>query len=353
MPPEESVHIDSESNTLEISNLTISDPDLVDYFGDRATEEEVQRALKVGVLSLEVAETSREVDYIEHAVTELQHEFESHIDDFTEEVESQLEENSTLIEDELDPTTDGTPTNDLKESLEQELQDVRSQIDQQFGHNELRKRTTHKGDDFEETLGHIIQDLTIGPMDDVEHTGNKSGSLNESKRGDYVITTEDGLRIVIEAKDRTSNLSKPEIKNQLDEAIRNREADTGLLVSRNASALPTTDVGWFHEFDPKRSVVVLSEDVDDEINPRFFKFAYNWSRIRAQQAQIELSEDIDAAWVDEQLEHLKDDIEDLQEMRDQAETIQQTAEELEKDLRGKETKLLRTLSEIRNEIVTT
>lgn len=267
MSEDETVDFDSETGTLRIRDLTVSDPDVVDFFDERATEADVIQALRVGVISLEVAETSREVDYVEQAITELRHDFQTHVDDFVEVIEEQLEENTKFIEEELDPASDGTPTNRLKTDIEERIRKLRSTIDQEMGRQEEFQRSTHKGDDFEDQIGHLIQELAIGPFADVEHTGDYGGVLEDCKTGDYVISTEEGYRIVIEVKDWTSGLSKNKIKSELDEAIRNRESDCGLLVSRNASAVPETDIGWFHEFDPQRSVVVLSQSEEDEIRP--------------------------------------------------------------------------------------
>lgn len=352
MSSQESVQYDEEEGAVRISDLEITDPELVEFFEGRDTEAELLRALRVGVLALEVAESSRDVEYVERAVAELRHDFESHIDGFVDDIEDQLEENSALIEDGLDPRSDGTPTNRLKEDLEAELEGVREKISKEMGRLQEFERSTHKGEEFEARVGELISESGIGPFDEVEHTGEREGVLEDNKKGDFVIRTEEGYTIVIEAKDWTGGLSKNKIQSELDEAVRNREADAGLLVSRNASASPETHIGWFHEFDPQRSFVALGQDPDDEIHPAFFKFAYNWARIRAQQAQTELASGVDEGWVASKLERLKEDVDDLQSMRDQAKNIQGAAEELESELHDKEAELLETISDIRREVAT-
>lgn len=352
MANQHSVRYDEDEKTLRIRDLVIDDPDVAGFFQNRATEDDVRRALRVGVLAVEMAETSRDVDYVEQAVSELSNEFQNHVNEFIKEVEEQLEENSALIEDGLNPRADGTPTKQLKEDLGEKIETVLSTINEERGREEVYQLTTHKGDDFEEQLGKIIDELAVGPFDGVEHTAGSEGVLEDCETGDFVITTEEGYRIVIEAKNWTSDLTKNTIKSELDEAIRNRQADAGLLVSRNASAAPQTHIGTFHEFGPKRLYVALSQNPDDDLYPGFFKFAYNWARVRAHQAQAELASDIDEVWVNEQLKRLKEDIDELQSMRDQAKNIQKTAAELESDLNEKEAELLNTLADIKKEIAT-
>lgn len=352
MATTESVSFDEEDQTLHIDSLSIEDPDVSSYFDGRATEEELARVLRVGVLALQVAETSREMDYVEQAVTEMQHEFEGHVDDFVESIEEQLEENSELLTEELDPYEEGTPTNNLMEELKGRIGDVISHIDQELGREEMRQISPHKGDDFEEQVGKLLTNWVAGPLADVQHTGAVSGALGDSKKGDFVVTTDEGYRLAIEVKDWTSSISKNEMDEYLDEAIRNREADCGLFVLKYATAIPQTEMGWFHEFDPQKGVVVLSEDQDDDINPQFLQFAIDWMSVRARQAQRELDTDVDVDWIDEQLTELKDEIEDSQDLRDQATNIKQAASDLEDDIHELERGLLDRLANIRKEMAT-
>jgi hypothetical protein len=79
-----------------------------------------------------------------------------------------------------------------------------------------------------------------GPTDDLEPTGRKSGGKGESKKGDFVITTNDGARIAIEAKNRESDMSKSDIGEYLEKTLQNREVAYVMMVMRNAGAVPAT-----------------------------------------------------------------------------------------------------------------
>ena len=103
-----------------------------------------------------------------------------------------------------------------------------------------RARSAAKGADFEDVLDALLGDLARGAGDLLDRTGTETGALLKSKKGDFVITIDPrvargaDLRIVIEAKDRP--MSMRAIREELREARENRGAAVGVVVFSPAHA---------------------------------------------------------------------------------------------------------------------
>jgi hypothetical protein len=103
-----------------------------------------------------------------------------------------------------------------------------------------RARSAAKGADFEDVLDALLGDLARGAGDLLDRTGTETGALLKSKKGDFVITIDPRvargaeLRVVIEAKDRP--MSMRAIRDELREARENRGAAVGVVVFSPAHA---------------------------------------------------------------------------------------------------------------------
>jgi hypothetical protein len=170
---------------------------------------------------------------------------------------------------------------------------LRDQLSEQKGaeekEEELRGKTTLKGDDFEETVEDILTDLVYGTRNELEYTGETVGEIGDRKVGDFVITLDQtGRRIVVEAKS-DSGYAQPDIKEDLADAVENRYADYGIIVFECESYIPNK-VGYFHEFDSERLSVALSETEDDDVEPGFLRIGFNWAATRAVQGYVDAGE---------------------------------------------------------------
>jgi hypothetical protein len=103
-----------------------------------------------------------------------------------------------------------------------------------------RARSAAKGADFEDVLDVLLGELARGAGDLLDRTGTETGALLKSKKGDFVITMDPrvargaDLRIVVEAKDRP--MSMRAIRDELREARENRGAAVGIVVFSPAHA---------------------------------------------------------------------------------------------------------------------
>jgi hypothetical protein len=103
-----------------------------------------------------------------------------------------------------------------------------------------RARSAAKGGDFENVLGMLLAEFARGAGDLVDRTGDETGEVLRSKKGDFVLTINPertagaDVRVVIEAKDRSMSIR--EIREELREAKENRAAAVGLVVFTPAHA---------------------------------------------------------------------------------------------------------------------
>jgi len=97
-----------------------------------------------------------------------------------------------------------------------------------------RARSAAKGTDFEDLLEGMLADLARGAGDLLDRTATEAGTLLKSKKGDFVLTIDArvargaDLRVVIEAKDRP--MSMRAIREELREARENRGAAIAVVV---------------------------------------------------------------------------------------------------------------------------
>lgn len=358
-----------DDTELHLSDITVRDPEVVEYFEKNGDKAAVRRVLRIGVQAIRAAETTDNVDFVERRFQNLQTIFEQelekfeqeledtfndetgrvpqildgHIDNLEESLQSHLGEEGEFIREALDH--DESPINDVNEKIV----GLRDEIMKEEGREEEYQLGTQKGDDFEDQLEAMMQQRFIGPMDDLESTGTQTGGKGDSKKGDFVITTDTGQRIAIEAKRRTQSMSKSNIGEYLENTLQNREADYAIMVMRNTDGVPTTKMGWFHEFDRERLCVVLSEDPDTDIEWRFLAFAYNWARARVAQSQAD-TDDIDGDAINQELEVIEEQISNFESVQNTARTIRDNAKDIIDDLDEAERTIMQRLGEVKSEL---
>lgn len=394
--------VEVDDNCAHITDVEIADSTVVEYFQQFDNEQERKdafvRALRVGVTTMDLAETSQQEEYVERKFTEMQRDLQEeidriedeveekfgdnghvpqifddhlgqdghlrqHIEDafsedgpFTERLDEELGEDGERIQKALDPDTEGTPTYRLKRTLQDQIQDLRDKIEEQATaeetEEEIRQRTTLKGDDFEGTVENILSNLVYNTSNEVEYTGDTVGEISGRKVGDFVVTLNDtGQRIVVEAKS-DSGYSQRDIKHELADAVENRDADYGIIVFECESYIPNK-VGYFHEFDSERLSVALKETEDDDVEPGFLRIAYNWARTRAVQGYVDSGTAFDPEVIQNAVSEVSDSIDRFSTIRKKTTSIRKTANEIDEELEEIEGEVKSELADIRTEIQTT
>jgi len=402
MAVEESVALKIKDDRAVINDLEITDSRIVDYLNefDNAQEQEdaFMRALRVGVTTMKLAKTSQQEEFVERKFGEMQRDFQGEIERIEDEVEAkfgddgdvpkifedhlgqngnlnqqiedafsddgpfkqrldeELGEDGERIQEALDPDREGTPTYRLKQAFQDQIRSLHDKIEEQAATEEateeIRQRTTLKGDDFEDTVNNILSDLVYGTSDELEFTGETIGEIGSRKVGDFVITLNDtGQRIVIEAKSSTG-YSQRDIKDELDDAIENRDADYGIIVFECESYIPNK-IGYFHEFDNQRLSVALSETNEDDIEPGFLRIAHNWAKTRAVQGYVDSGTAFEPEVVQAAVREVGDSIDRFTTIRKKTTSIKKTANEIDVELDEIEAEVKSELTDIRTEIQTT
>jgi hypothetical protein len=138
--------------------------------------------------------------------------------ELTDRLDEQLGEDGERLQAALDPDSDGTPTNRLKSRLVERIDRLRDKLSEEAGAQEERHLSPRKGEDFEDKVAEMLDDIVYRTNDNVRHTGTEEGDIGE-KVGDHVFTL-DGTdqRIVIESKSE-ADYSESKIRDQLNRAL--------------------------------------------------------------------------------------------------------------------------------------
>jgi len=372
----ENISIDSNANSVVLNEITIQDAELVSYlseFDQGEQEEAVKRALRIGASAMELVGTSKEAEVVENRFSEMEREFEDELDElrdelddrfsedggevprileqhfgddghlkehlndifgsdgqFAERLEDELGEDGEKIQEALDPGREGTPTNRLQNRIVEEIEEMKQRFDQQEGKDEIREKTTLKGFDFEDQVEEMLSELVHQTPNQFQNTSEQSGELGTSKKGDFVISLNDtNQRIVVEAKNGSFNGT---VDAEMTEAIENRDADYGILVASSVEYLPRTQVGWFSEIDQDYLVVALSDQGEEEIESRFFKFAFHWARTRTMLSAVDVGDDIDPEVIKGELDGIEDAIDNFSKVRSNCTSLKGTVDDIRNTL---------------------
>lgn len=387
------ISIDTTTDEVVLQNFTVKDPEIASYLSEFDAEDQndaVERAFRIGASALQLVETSTEAEIVEQRFNEMEREFESELDElrdelddrfsqddgelsrildqhlgdggtlqdhledafgsdgkFEERLKDQLGEDGEKIREALDPNTDGTPTNELKERLVEEIEKIKKQLNQQEAEQAVREKTRLKGYDFEEQIEEMLDKMVRQTSNQFEDTSEQTGALGKSKKGDFVVTLADtNQRIAVEAKNGDFQGT---VEDQMEEAIENREADYGILVASSVKYLPRTRVGWFSEIDQDYVVVALSDD-EDKIEPRFFKFAYHWARTRTILSAVDVDDDIDPEVVKSELDGIEDSIDQFQQIRSNCKDLENSVDRIKETLEDIEKEVSNRISRLESEI---
>jgi hypothetical protein len=144
----------------------------------------------------------------------------------------------------LDPTRQNSPMHQFRVEIASEFDRLNERLASieaaALARGAERARSAAKGTDFEDLLESMLADLARGAGDLLDRTGGDVGDVLRSKKGDFVLTIDPAkaggadLRIVIEAKDRP--MSGRAMRDELREAKENRCAAVGLVVFSPAHA---------------------------------------------------------------------------------------------------------------------
>ena len=334
-------------DSLRIDGFETREQDIVSYFTglpNQDLDKELEQLLKLGALAQGAAGTMLGAKYVETAFDGLKEKFNRRMDKIFEQggeleniLDRQFGQDGKVVKEIFNPDAEGTPLNRLKKALHTDLSEIKDKIVERKSYEDAAKKGTQKGREFENSCEPHIRSRAKIYSDMVESTGTTAGDLGRSMRGDFVVMI-DGTekKIVFEMKHR-ENIVRPTIMSELDEAMENRGAEYGVLVSRNRDALPM-EVGWFNEYGGNKLVCAVSETDDDAENMWVIEMAYQWARLRVMSGdEKELGVDPEA--VRQGVREIEASLKRMGKVTAQCKVISESAEKIEGVMRDEEKKI--------------
>jgi hypothetical protein len=390
-----SVSIDKAGGIVTVENLEIEDDELAQFLSQHDPSEHAElaaEALSIGLKTMQLMDTSQDVEYVERRLSQLEDRlveeveaFQQELDEkvgqdghlhqalddhvgeggtlearieaafseggpFVERLNEELGEDGERIQDALDPDRDGTPLSRLESQLKDEIRSVHEKIVEAETEADLRSRTYLKGGDFEDSVQQILEEIVRQTPNTVEFTGNTTGEMGRDI-GDFVLNLANtDQKIAIEAK--TESYSTQSIKDEMEEVLQNRDAVYGVFVTDTLENLPRTKTGWFHEFRDQNTVVVaMSESDEREIEPGYLRMTISWARMRAVQAYAEVGSGFDPEELQSRLTEVEDEIDRFKTIRGQCTEIRKSRESIEETIDEIQKNVKAHLAEIESELI--
>ncbi len=375
--PQPTVRVDGDR--VVVTEVVVTDPALAGWLAERDDDDRaaiVERALRIGLLALQDAGVTVNVDVVrgefekllqrteqanERAATALEQTLRTNFADgdgrlprtlerflgdrgalrgMVEELFDETRRDSAIgrigsmleryfdgdtskLAHLLDPTRMHSPMHQFRQEIsagfravEERLIAIEAAATARAGE---RSKSAAKGGDFEDLLENLLGEVARGAGDLVERTANEAGDTMKSKKGDFVVTINPDVtrgadvRVVVEAKDR--RVSGREMREELRDAKTNRSACVGLVVFTPAHA-PT----GIAPFDVRAGDVycVLDPAAPD---PATLEAAVRLARLLALASLRESEAEVDAAVVAGALTGIREQLEVVKALKAQLTSI--------------------------------
>jgi len=377
IPAPPAVRVDAERIVVE--RLVLTDPALAASLAERDPDELpalVERALRIGLLALQDAATSVDVDVVrrefeklvaqatavnEHATRAVEEVLRANFADgdgrlprtlehflgdrgalrqFVNELFDETRRDSAIgriggllgqyfdgdrskVAQLLDPTRLGSPLHQFRQEISDGFQGLHERLAaleaSSRARADERARSAAKGGDFELLLHGMLGDLARGGGDLLDRTGTETGSLLGSKKGDFVLTLNAAItrgadvRVVLEAKDRA--MSQRAMREELREARENRGAAVAIAVWTPLHA--PTGVAPFALVGDDVHVVVDPESPD----VAYLEAAVRLARLLAIATLEEREVDVDAAAIGRALAGVREQLEAIRALKTQLTSV--------------------------------
>ena len=368
-----------EADRILVDRLVIADPALAAFLAERPADDRpdlVERAVRIGLLALQDAGVTVNVDVVRSEFEKLLRQAETVNDKAAQALEQTLRANfadgdgrlpRTLerflgdrgalrsMVDELfdeskrdsaigrigsmleryfdgdasklalllDPTRLNSPMHQFRQemtagfrSLEERLVAIEAAA---AARGAERARSAAKGGDFEDLLEAMLADLARGAGDLLDRTGTEAGALMKSKKGDFVLTLDarvargSDVRVVIEAKDRP--MSMRAMRDELREARENRGAAVAVVVFTPAHA--PSGVAPFNLVGDDVYCVIDPEAPE----PATLEAAVRLARLLALASLVEHEVEVDAAAIAAALTAIREQLEAVRSLKAQLTSI--------------------------------
>lgn len=252
----------------------------------------------------------------------------------------------------LDPTRLGSPLHQFRQEIAEGFRGVHERLAAieaaSRARADERSRSAAKGGDFEDLLDELLGELARGAGDLLDRTSTETGALLGSKKGDFVLTLDPRLtrgadvRIAIEAKDRT--MSQRAMREELREARENRAAAVAVAVWTPAHA--PSGVAPFALVGDDVHVVVDPESPD----AAYLEAAVRLARLLALGTLEEREVEVDAAAIARALTGVREQLEAIRALKAQLTSVSNATKAVWSGLDQLRTGVLARVSEAEAEL---
>lgn len=400
--------IEVDTNRLVITDLSIFDSDVVRFFADIQAEDEkalqdkykrlLTRALKIGIVALQRAQTRVDLDLIRREFDAWKIEVEDCLDEIFREDQGKLAlalsnylGEGGKLEDLFDPdrresaigriqaifdahfegdgakfarlldcTEPDSPIRKLRDALEKRFKEVEVQLkslEKQLAARQARKEERElapgKGFDFEDLLHPILSEAAKPFRDTVVAVGTEP-TAGRAKKGDLLIeVSEAGVdgdtpRILIEAKRESKPVGgKTGILREMEQAMADRQAGFAIGVFSD-DACPDS-VGRLRAYPNNRIICSIAPDGSDSLA---LEVAYQLARAELCWQLRHQGRGIDEARVAESIRHASEKLGQFKGLKQNATSLITTAESMRGQLDDVEREIRCSLNDVLAELRT-
>ena len=241
------------------------------------------------------------------------------------EVLTEAKEQSKLsFEEALNPSVESSKIYELKtqlvDSFNNKIDEISTQVSDlttalgiEEKTAELKEKGTQKGLEFDEVVQTKLVELA--PNDFVSRVSKEKGSVAKSDKGDHVLTISQGnkneVNIVFESKSGNDFDSTSKIKKYLDEAMKNRNSEVGVMVFDEISRYKELSSNPFFIIDENKLAVYL--DKDDSVDDTAFRVCYVYARqlaLKLSKTNV-TSNEVDLSMLQDELNNIFSEINNL------------------------------------------
>jgi hypothetical protein len=267
------------------------------------------------------------------------------IDDVMRQNKAQKSELAKLM-DPTDPTSPLRGLFDQVKGITNALEDVRQELKTEVAVAEVVEVTTLGGGKYEEVSVAAVQRIASYAGDDCVPTGDVTGRVPRSKKGDGVVDLKVGAsvhaRIVLEAKN--SPLSKKQWEAEMAGSKENRAASGFIGLCKNLVDMP--NASRLMILDSQSIVIAYDPAIDD---PQLLALVYQLVKINSLANSGNL-EDLDVAEVNRNIEEAVMMLGQFDALQKTAASIENAGKKLKDDLKEIRTYVLERLANVKSAI---
>ena len=273
------------------------------------------------------------------------------------------EQSKISFEEALNPSVESSKIYELKtqlvDSFNNKIDEISTQVSDlttalgiEEKTAELKEKSTQKGLEFEEVVQTKLVDLA--PNDFVSRVSKEKGSVAKSDKGDHVLTISQGneneVKIVFESKSGNDFDSTSKIKKYLDEAMKNRDSEVGVMVFDEISRYKELSANPFFIIDENKLAVYL--DKENSEDDTAFRVCYVYARqlaLKISKTNV-TSNEVDLSMLHDELNDIFTEINNLRAIKLANTEAKGQIDKSTQLLEGKQNKIKKSLEKLFTEL---